>query len=96
MFNNPNEPPYLNWTTTFEKSLEDPFIYRMGLSDGSIIDFGFAEDHGEFIELDEFAHFVSPPELAKTWRLQRGMSVRKNAIVWVADLGRSTSDLDGE
>jgi hypothetical protein len=96
MFNNPNEPPSLAWRTTFEKSLEDPFTYRMGLRDGSVIEYAFAEDHGEFVELDECAHFVWPPELAVSWKFQCGISVRKSAIAWVADLGRGDFDSDNE
>ncbi len=79
------------------KSTEDPFVYAIGLRDGSVIVYDSAEIKGEWIHLSieegpggpesrtGFFQTIRGSIKKKDLVLGRGVSVRISDIMWVAD-----------
>lgn len=80
----PNSKPS-PWQTVLDKAGEDYFTYLMRLKTGEVIHFSKARDVGDYVSLTE-CQILFPPGLTHT-KFNRGMDVRKDAIVWVADEG---------
>ena len=87
MNNNTNEviPSPVSWQTTLQKAQEDHFTYLLRLRSGELVHFARASMAGEFVHLTD-CQILFPPELTDS-KFDRGMDVRKDAIVWVADDG---------
>lgn len=75
----------LAWETVLEKAEDDYFTYLMRLRTGEIVHFAKAIMAGEFVHLTD-CRILFPPDLVDS-KFDRGMDVRKDAIVWVADDG---------
>jgi hypothetical protein len=66
--------------------MDDYFVYLLRLSTGEVIRYAQASDCG-----NGYIHLVDPqvlyPEGLSECQFDRGMEVRKDQIVWVADDG---------
>lgn len=82
---NGETPSPSSWRTTLEKAQEDHFTYLLRLRTGELVHFAKASMAGDFVHLTD-CRILFPPDLADS-RFDRGMDVRKDAIVWVADDG---------
>ena len=79
-----NKTPHAR-QAVLQKAEEDHFTYIMRLVTGEIVHFSKSSDAGDYLQLTD-CRILFPPDLTDS-KFDRGMDVRKNAIVWVADDG---------
>jgi hypothetical protein len=98
-----NEPPPFacqvcksKYPPALLKATCDPFLYALGLRDGTVVDFESAEIYGEWVtihgENDESGRSGMSDESGESsgsrWKgrdCPRGVDIRLSEIVWVAD-----------
>jgi hypothetical protein len=66
------------------KAMFDPFDYACGLIDGTVIRFGEAQIQGKWVHLNPRA-VDQPEQRGLPFAMERGVDVRIDRIVWVAD-----------
>jgi hypothetical protein len=79
----------LHGSAVLAKSINDPFYYAVRLKDGASFRFEYAkgEEGSEFITFCGLENISGVPEalLNLTQDFYRGLEVRKDQIVWIAD-----------
>jgi hypothetical protein len=79
----------LHGSHVLTKSINDPFYYAVRLKDGAAFRFEYArgEEGSEFITFCGLQNISGVPEalMRLTQDFYRGLEVRKDQIVWIAD-----------